>query len=76
MGVNLSYSRKCNPYDNASIEYFHSVLKKELIYQSKPKTFEETKKSLFKYIEGWYNHHRIQKKLGYLSPADYEKQSA
>lgn len=51
-------------------------LKKELIYQSKPKTFEETKKSLFKYIESWYNNHRIQKKLGYLSPADYQKQSA
>ncbi|MGL5051447.1 MAG: IS3 family transposase [Fusobacteriaceae bacterium] len=27
-------------------------------------------------IKGWYNYHRIQKKLGYLSPADYEKQSA
>lgn len=50
--ANLSYSKKKNPYDNSSIESFHSVLKKELIYQSKPKTFEETKKSLFKYIEG------------------------
>lgn len=68
--------RKDNPYDNTPIEYFHSVLKKELIYQSKPKAFEETKKSLFKYIEGWYNNHRIQKKLGYLSPANYQKQVA
>ena len=76
LGATLSYSRKGNPYDNAPIESFHSVLKKELIYQSKPKTFEETKKSLFKYIEGWYNNHRIQKKLGYLSPADYQKQVA
>ncbi|MGL5050142.1 MAG: transposase, partial [Fusobacteriaceae bacterium] len=76
LGATLSYSRKGNPYDNAPIESFHSVLKKELTYQSKPKTFKETKKSLFKYIEGWYNNHRIQKKLGYLSPADYQKQVA
>ncbi|WP_371417706.1 IS3 family transposase [Cetobacterium somerae] len=27
-------------------------------------------------MEGWYNNHRIQKKLGYLSPADYQKQVA
>ena len=73
LGASLSYSRKGNSYDSACIESFYSVLKKELIYQSKPKTFEETKKSIFKYIEGWYNNHRIQKKLGYLSPADYRK---
>ncbi|MGL5623931.1 hypothetical protein [Cetobacterium sp.] len=41
-------------------------MKKELIYQNKPKTFEETKKSLLKLIEGWYNNYKIQKKLGYL----------
>ncbi|MBC2854547.1 IS3 family transposase [Cetobacterium sp. 2G large] len=76
LDATLSYSRKDNPYDNACIESFHSVLKKALIYQSKPKTFEETKKSLFKYIEDWYNNHRIQKKLGYLSPVDYRKQVA
>ncbi|MGL4537656.1 MAG: hypothetical protein ACRCUD_00965 [Cetobacterium sp.] len=41
LGGILFYSRKRNPYDNnAVIESFHSVLKKELIYQSKPKTFE------------------------------------
>lgn len=76
LGATLTYSRKGNPYDNAPIESFHSILKKELIYPSKPKTFEETKKSLFKYIESWYNNHRVQKKLGYLSPVDYKKQVA
>lgn len=65
LGASLSYSRKGNPYDNACTESFHSVLTKELIYQSKPKTFEKIKKSLFKYIEDWYNNHKIKKKLGY-----------
>ncbi|MGL5100169.1 MAG: IS3 family transposase [Fusobacteriaceae bacterium] len=54
LGCKLSYSRRGNPYDNACIESFHSVIKKEMIYQEKPRTFEETHKALFEYIEGWY----------------------
>ncbi|WP_425518076.1 IS3 family transposase [Polymorphospora rubra] len=27
---------------------------------------------MFAYIDGWYNTHRIQKELGYLSPDEYE----
>lgn len=76
LGAKLSYSRKGNPYDNACIECFHSILKKEAIYQSKIRTFKETKESLFKYIEGWYNSRRIQKKLGYLSPLEFSKKLA
>ncbi|MGL5052617.1 MAG: transposase [Cetobacterium sp.] len=76
LGAKLSYSRKGNPYDNACIESFHSVLKKESIYQLKIRTFQETKESLFKYIEGWYNSRRIQKKLGYLSPLEFSKKLA
>lgn len=76
MGGKLSYSRKGNPYDNACIESFHSVLKKESIYLNKIKTFEETKESLFEYIEGWYNSRRIQKKLGYLSPLEFYRKLA
>lgn len=71
----LSYSRRGNPYDNACIESFHSVLKKEMIYQENPRPFEETQKALFEYIEGWYNTRRIQKKLGYLSPYEFKEVS-
>ena len=31
-GIKHSFSRKGNPYDNACIESFHSLLKKEMIY--------------------------------------------
>lgn len=75
LGCKLSYSRKGNPYDNACIESFHSVIKKEMIYQEKTRTFEETKKALFEYIEGWYNSRRIQQKLDYQSPYDFLKVS-
>ncbi len=70
-GIKESYSRKGNPYDNACIESFHSVLKKELIYNQELKSYEETKLDLFEYIESWYNRKRIQKRLGYLSPKEY-----
>lgn len=76
LGCKLSYSRKGNPYDNACIESFHSVLKKESIYLNNIRTFKETKESLFQYIEGWYNSRRIQKKLGYLSPLEFSKKIA
>lgn len=76
LGGKLSYSRKGNPYDNACIESFHSVLKKESIYLNKIRTFQETKESLFEYIEGWYNSRRIQKKLDYLSPLEFYKKLA
>lgn len=42
-----SMSRKGNCYDNACIESFHSVLKKELIYLNKYETREEARKSIF-----------------------------
>lgn len=46
-----------------------------MIYQEKTRTFEETKKALFEYIEGWYNSRRIQQKLDYQSPYDFLKVS-
>ena len=67
-----SYSRKGNPYDNACIESFHSVLKKELIHQKEYINFEEAHEEIIEFIEGWYNNRRIQKKLGWKSPIEYK----
>ena len=72
-GIIESYSRRGNPYDNACIESFHSVLKKELIYPQELKSYSELKRILFEYIEGFYNTRRTQKRLGYLSPKEYLK---
>ena len=73
LGFTLSYSRKGNPYDNACIESFHAIIKKECIYTMKLKDFEESRKIIFEYIESWYNRKRIHSKLGYLSPIEFEK---
>ena len=71
IGMRLSYSRKGNPYDNACIESFHSVLKKELIHHKVYEDYEEAMTDIIEYIESWYNNRRIQKKLDWKSPREY-----
>lgn len=68
-----SMSRKGNCYDNACIESFHSILKRELVYQTKYNTREEAKKSLFEYVEFFYNSKRIHSTLGYHTPNEFER---
>lgn len=68
-----SMSRKGNCYDNACIESFHSILKKELIYLEKFKTRKEAKKRIFEYITCFYNGKRIHSAIGYLTPNQCER---
>lgn len=74
--ITTSMSRKGNCYDNACIESFHSVIKKELIFHQKYQTREEAKRSIFTYIMTFYNYKRIHSSIGYLSPIAYEKKYA
>ncbi|WP_415639211.1 IS3 family transposase, partial [Paenibacillus larvae] len=71
-GMTGSMSRKGNCYDNACIESFHSVLKKELVYLHKFKTRKEAKKKIFEYITCFYNGKRIHSSIGYLTPNQCE----
>ena len=66
--VEQSMSRKGNCWDNAPAESFFKTLKSELVYKKDYKNFEEAKKSIFDYIEKWYNPHRKHSTLGYMSP--------
>jgi len=70
--MKASMSRKGNCYDNACIESFHSVLKKEYIYCTRFKTRAQAQQGLFEYIEIFYNRKRIHGSLGYVSPDRYE----
>lgn len=71
-GILHSFSRKGNPYDNACIESFHSVLKKEEIYLHTYHNFKEAWRAVFEYIEGWYNRKRIHSVIGYMTPQQKE----
>lgn len=69
-----SMSRKGNCYDNACIEAFHSILKRELIYsRPKFKTKEEAQQTLYRYIEFFYNRKRSNSTIGYMSPVRFEQ---
>jgi putative transposase len=66
-------SRKGNCYDNACIESFHGIIKKELIYHHSYKTRQEAKMSIFEYIVSFYNYKRIHSANNYMSPIAYER---
>ena len=63
-----SYSKKGYPYDNASMESFNAILKKEEVNVNNYETFNEAKLAIFKFIESWYNNQRIHSTIGYITP--------
>ena len=67
-----SYSRKAYPWDNACIESFHALIKREWINRYKILDYKHAYKLVFEYIETFYNTIRIHSHCGYLSPSDYE----
>jgi putative transposase len=72
-GLEASMSRTGNCYDNAVMESFFGTLKQELVHRETYATREEARRSLFEYIEVFYNRRRLHSTLGYLSPVQYEE---
>jgi putative transposase len=75
-GMRGSMSRKANCYDNAVAESFFSTLEFELLMKRRWETREEVRRAVLRYIETWYNPRRRHSTLGYVSPAEFEKQLA
>jgi putative transposase len=67
-----SYSKKAYPWDNACIESFHALLKREWINRFKIVDYNHAYRLVFEYIETFYNTVRIHSHCGYLSPNQYE----
>ena len=72
-GIDRSYSAKGNPWDNACIESFHSLIKREWLWRYKIKDYEHAYRLIFDYIDAFYNTVRIHSHCNYLSPITYEK---
>ena len=72
-GMTRSYSKKGYPWDNACIESFHSLLKREWISRFKIKDYKHAYKLVFEYIETFYNTVRIHSHCNYESPNKHEK---
>lgn len=72
-GIIQSMSAKGNCLDNAVAESFFHTLKTELTHHVQYTTIQEAKRSIFHYIEIFYNRKRIHSYLGGLSPNEFEK---
>ncbi|MFG2525174.1 IS3 family transposase [Streptomyces sp. NPDC048527] len=60
-------------YDNALAENLWMLIKTECIRGHVFATRAKANLALFEYIDGFYNSRRIQKRLGYLSPVEFEE---
>jgi transposase InsO family protein len=72
-GVQISMSRKGNPYDNAKCESFMKTLKYEEVYRQEYRDLAEAQASVEKFIEKIYNGKRLHSALGYCSPIEFER---
>ena len=73
--ITQSMSSTGNCYDNAITESFFHTLKTELVFWNNYKTREEAKRSIFEYIEVFYNRQRLHSAIGYLSPVEFEEKN-
>ena len=75
LGVTRSFGSTGDCYDNAAVESLWATLKRDLNWIYGKKTWQSRdllRSAIFDFIEGFYNPQRIQKRLGYRSPADFE----
>jgi transposase InsO family protein len=75
-GIACSMSASANCYDNAVVESFFGLLKRERVNRVRYRTRDEARADLFDYIEVFYNRKRRHGYLGNVSPADFEERSA
>jgi putative transposase len=74
--VSLSYGRIGTAADNAAMEAFWSVLKRELFHFYGHRVWPDRaslRAALFEYIEVFYNRERHQARLEHQTPAEYER---
>jgi len=74
-GIDCSMSGKGSCYDNAPVESFFSLLKRERTHRQTYATREEAKSDVFDYIERFYNRQRRHAYLDYVSPVAFEEQA-
>lgn len=71
-----SYSDKGNPWDNAPIESFHALIKREWLNRFVIKHLKHAHELIFEYIDTFYNTTRLHSYCNMMSPHDFEIDSA
>ncbi len=73
-GIDISMSRKGNPWDNAACESFMKTLKYEEVHRNEYRDLAEACASIAEFLEKVYNQKRLHSALGYLPPVEFEAQ--
>ena len=74
-GVQRSLSAKGNGFDNAAMESFFALLKRERVYRQRYLTRKQARTDIFDYIERFYNRQRHHHFIGGLGPLEFESRA-
>jgi putative transposase len=71
--IQISMSRKGNPWDNAACESFMKSLKYEEVLRNEYRDLGEARRSILRFLEQVYNEKRLHSALGYRPPVEFEQ---
>lgn len=74
MGIKQSMSRKGNCHDNAPIESFFNLLKRECLNRYKINDLSQLRRMVCDYVQ-WFNNERISMNKNGLTPVEYRNQA-
>ena len=72
-GIEISMSRKANPWDNAACESFMKTLKYEEVHRNEYRNLAEARAAIHEFVEKVYNRQRLHSALGYRPPVEFER---